>query len=109
MELGGAGYHVLLAEDGDEAVLKSQAEQPDLVVLDICMPRMGGIEAMMAIRAIDPHLPVILLTAQLEGSLADPRAQHADALLEKSPDLAELKSVIAGCLNRSHSRGQATG
>ena len=109
IELQHEGYRILMAEDGDEAVLMFQAEQPDVVVLDISMPRMGGIEATVAMRSIDPHLPVILITAQLEGWPGDPRARDANALLEKSPDLAELKAAIAGCLNGSHPRGPATG
>ena len=56
------GYTVLEAADGLEAVewLRSATEPPDLAVLDLSMPRMGGLEALAELRALLPGLPVIL-------------------------------------------------
>jgi two-component system alkaline phosphatase synthesis response regulator PhoP len=64
--LGAEGYEVITAEDGEEAVRKAKEERPDLVVLDVMMPKIDGFEACRAIKR-DPELsgtPVILLSAK---------------------------------------------
>ena len=64
--LGAEGYEVITAEDGEEAVRKVKEERPDLVVLDVMMPKMDGFEACRAIKR-DAELaatPVILLSAK---------------------------------------------
>ena len=64
--LGAEGYEVITAEDGEEAVRKCRDERPDLVVLDVMMPKMDGFEACRAIKR-DGELagtPVILLSAK---------------------------------------------
>jgi len=61
-----AGYTVITARDGQEAVEKARAEQPDAIVMDVMMPRMTGFEALDVLKA-DPQtagIPVILLTAE---------------------------------------------
>ncbi len=96
-----AGCEAVSVEDGDEAVAAMKANHFDLVLMDIRMPRMGGIEALRLIRA-DPTIaqtPVIALTAN-----ADPQdalaymAQCMDAVVEKpiKPELlfAAMERVI---------------
>jgi DNA-binding response OmpR family regulator len=64
--LGAEGYEVITAEDGEEAVRKARDQRPDLVVLDVMMPKMDGFEACRAIKR-DAELsgtPVILLSAK---------------------------------------------
>jgi len=64
--LGAEGYEVITAEDGEEAVRKVKEERPDLVVLDVMMPKMDGFEACRMIKR-DAELsgtPVILLSAK---------------------------------------------
>jgi len=64
--LGAEGYEVITAEDGEEAVRKCRDEKPDLVVLDVMMPKMDGFEACRTIKR-DPETadtPVILLSAK---------------------------------------------
>jgi two-component system alkaline phosphatase synthesis response regulator PhoP len=64
--LGAEGYEVITAEDGEEAVRKAKEQRPDLVVLDVMMPKMDGFEACRQIKR-DPELggtPVILLSAK---------------------------------------------
>ena len=64
--LGAEGYEVITAEDGEEAVRKAKEHRPDLVVLDVMMPKMDGFEACRAIKG-DPEIggtPVILLSAK---------------------------------------------
>jgi CheY-like chemotaxis protein len=59
---------LILARDGQEAVEKTLAELPDLIVMDVVMPRMTGIEACRLIRLQNPtcHIPIILVTTRGE-------------------------------------------
>lgn len=61
-------FDLINARDGVEAVNKATAEMPDLIVMDIVMPRMGGIEAMKQIRLNEAtrHIPIILVTTRGE-------------------------------------------
>ncbi|MFN2220380.1 MAG: response regulator [Anaerolineae bacterium] len=56
------GYQVITAMDGREAFSKALAEKPDLVITDLKMPRMSGLEMMSALRKADSNIPVILTT-----------------------------------------------
>lgn len=92
-ELENEGYTVQTAADGREAITMVQNERPDLVVMDISMPGMDGIEAMSRMLSQDHKLPVILNTAY--ATYKDNfRAWSADAYVVKSSDLAELKETI---------------
>jgi len=64
--LGAEGYEVITAEDGEEAVRKCREEKPDLVVLDVMMPKMDGFEACRTIKrdTETADIPVILLSAK---------------------------------------------
>jgi diguanylate cyclase (GGDEF)-like protein len=61
-----SGFEVLLAEDGQEAVEIAQRDQPDLIVLDVMMPRMDGYEACRRLRAHyrTRHIPILIATAK---------------------------------------------
>ncbi len=61
--LGEADYIVEQAQDGEEAINKIRADNYDLVLLDVNMPRLNGIEALKQIKAYDPSIIVIMLTA----------------------------------------------
>jgi two-component system alkaline phosphatase synthesis response regulator PhoP len=63
---GAEGFEVITAADGEEAVTIARSEKPDIIVLDIMMPKMDGYEACRQIKG-DPqthNIPVILLTAK---------------------------------------------
>jgi DNA-binding response OmpR family regulator len=64
--LGMEGYEVLTALDGEQAVEKARAEHPDLIVLDIMMPKLDGYETCKILKAGDDtkSIPVILLSAK---------------------------------------------
>src|SRR3989338_11645142 len=57
------GYKVFTADNGEEALLIAEDQGPDLVVMDIKMPRMTGLEALAKFKKIDPKVPVIIMTA----------------------------------------------
>lgn len=65
-----AGYEVVTAYDGEEALQKVKQERPDLIVLDVMMPKMDGFEVMKHLKA-DPEtkeIPVIMLTAKAQDA-----------------------------------------
>ena len=64
--LGMEGYEVITALDGEQALEKVKAEKPDLIVLDIMMPKLDGYEVCKNIKssAETQHIPVILLSAK---------------------------------------------
>src|SRR5262245_15133308 len=67
--LGAAGYKVVTACDGEEALQLALDQQPDLAVLDVMMPRLTGIEVTERIRASDSetrNVPIVLLTARVQ-------------------------------------------
>ena len=68
--LKGKGYSVLEAYSGDEAIEVYKRESPDVVLLDIRMPGKDGIETLHELKALDPDVSVIMVTAVYEEELA---------------------------------------
>jgi PleD family two-component response regulator len=68
IQLGAAGYEIVEAADGREALERARKEQPDLVLLDVMMPHMDGFEVCRRLRAsfLTRHIPIIMLTAKSE-------------------------------------------
>jgi len=64
--IGAEGYEVLTAVNGEEAIDKARREQPDLIILDIMMPKIDGYEACRILKAnpATKNIPVVLLTAK---------------------------------------------
>ena len=92
-ELQDEGYAVTLAGNGKEALERFGSDRPDLVVLDIRMPGMDGLEALGKLLAEDPKVPVVLNSAY--SSYKDNfLSWSADAYVVKSSDLTELKATI---------------
>jgi len=91
------GYEVISAENGRVALEKAASERPDIVVLDICMPGMDGIEALGRILGSDYRIPVVLNTAY-GGYRESFMSWAADAYVVKSADLAELKQTVRDIL-----------
>lgn len=92
-ELSIEGYNVMLARDGKEAITKVTEQIPDIIIMDITMPNMDGIEAMGKILTKHSKIPVIINTAY--SSYKDNfMTWSADAYIVKSSDLSELKNKI---------------
>jgi len=98
-ELEEDGYKVLIATNARDALKMVAAEALDLVILDIRMPGMDGLEALPRILGIKEGLPVIMNTAysQYQDSFM---SWAADAYVVKSSDLTELKEKIKELVNR---------
>ena len=106
-ELEEEGYEVSTANNGKEAIGKLEKERPDLVVLDIVMPKMDGMEALGRIMGKHRSIPIILHTSH-PGYQEDFMSWGADAFVVKSPDLKELKGKIRELLEKDRSGLEAT-
>lgn len=98
-ELTDDGYKVILAKDGKEALKKFEKESPNVVVMDIRMPVMDGIETLTAMLGKDRQVPVILNTAYPQYR-ENFMTWGAEAYVIKSSDLTELKQKIREVLDR---------
>jgi len=98
-ELVEEGYEVVLAKDGKEAIAKFEKEGPQVVVMDIRMPVMDGIEALTNLLGKDRQVPVILNTAYPQYR-ENFMTWGAEAYVIKSSDLTELKQTIREVLDR---------
>ncbi|MCH6568424.1 MAG: response regulator [Nitrospinae bacterium] len=92
-ELADEGYEVSVAASAEEALVKIEAERPDLITLDIRMPGVDGIEFLRLLRERDRDLPVIIVTAYGEYK-QDFSVWASDAYVVKSADLDELKAMV---------------
>jgi DNA-binding response OmpR family regulator len=89
------GYDVLTAADGPEALQVVKEERPHVVLLDICMPKMNGLEVLRQIRAIDREVRVIMVTEvqETETGRAALKLGACD-LLAKPVDLRYLERCL---------------
>lgn len=90
------GHEVLEAEDGREALQVVQEHRPDLVLLDLQMPRLSGAEVLDAI-GDPPPLPVILLSASPQA--AEVARKHRVRAVPKPFDAAVLLRVVSSVLS----------
>ncbi len=98
-ELEDEGYRVITARDGAEAIELAQQKSPDVVILDIRIPRNNGFEAAEQIKASEPKLPIIFLNSHDDDCMRDERSLLARACVEKCEDLTQLKREIAWILS----------
>ena len=100
------GYQVETGSDGEEAVEKARAGQFDLIILDLMMPKIDGLQACMKIREFS-NVPVIMLTAKSEE--ADKIIGFecgADDYITKPFNILELKARIRALLRRAGAAAQ---
>ena len=98
-ELIDEGYETLLARDGKECLEVVKNESPDLIILDIRMPRMDGLEAIGKIIEINKDIPIIINSAYSTYK-DDFMSWAADAYVVKSYDLDSLKNTIRDVLEK---------
>ena len=92
-ELEEEGYEVHSALSGEEALAQLKVIAPDLVILDINMPGINGIDALRQIKEMNPNLPVILSSAYQEFK-QDLATWASDEYIVKSSNLNELKAAV---------------
>ncbi len=94
------GFEVLLAEDGQKALFVARQEKPDLIVLDLMMPEMGGYE-FMRVYGREADTPIIILTAKLEENDKVLGLElGADDYITKPFSMRELTARIRAVLRR---------
>ena len=105
--LSGEGFDVRTARDGDEALRKIAEKRPDLVLLDIMMPKMNGYKCCEAIREKNKLLPVIFLTSK-DSEIDQVRgiSLGADDFVSKTSSEAVLLARINRALARSAAIGE---
>ncbi len=107
LNLSMEGYLVRSASDGETGLVMARSEKPDLVVVDVMLPRLGGLEVVREIRRDDPDLPVLILSAK--GQETDKVAGlqlGADDYIVKPFGLKELLARIDALLRRRRARGE---
>jgi DNA-binding response OmpR family regulator len=87
------GFEVVSAYNGDEAMALFHEQAFDLIILDINMPGMNGIEVLRRMKEVDPHLPVILSSAYQEYK-QDIGSWASEEYIVKSSNLDDLKSAV---------------
>lgn len=98
--LGSLGFETVMAADGKEAVELFEARRHEivLVLLDMTMPVMSGVDAMRAIRVRDAHVPIILSTGYSEEEATEKSDGQSAVFLQKPYRVEELESAIRAAL-----------
>lgn len=105
------GYEVCgEAADGVEAIEKAKSLKPDLIILDLAMPRMNGMEAASVLSRVLPGVPIVLLTIYgdfMGASLA--AASGIKAVVSKTDGLEKLVACVQSLLRPGHQISRGTG
>ncbi|MCD6518951.1 MAG: response regulator [Anaerolineae bacterium] len=89
------GYHVQVASQGEEAIAKCREEKYDVILLDIRMPGLDGVETLKEIKRISPSVRVIMITGYEVGELAARAMEEgAEAVFRKPLDVATFLPVL---------------
>ena len=103
-----ANYEVLIARDGEEALVQARREQPDLIILDLMLPRLDGLEVCRALRR-ERDLPIIMLTARdAEVDRVVGLELGADDYVVKPFSVRELMARVKNVLRRTTPQPAAT-
>jgi CheY-like chemotaxis protein len=101
MLLAGCGYDIVVARDGEEGVQKALSERPDLILLDLIMPKVDGVEALRRIRAL-PEIsatPIIMVTTRSESETVESSYKTGcNDYINKPINNAELLAKVRGFL-----------
>lgn len=95
--LSSRGYEVVIATDGEEGVHRAQSEHPDVILMDMSLPKLSGWEASRAIKSNDEtcHIPIIAITAHvLDDARAKALAAGCDDYSPKPVDFITLMDQI---------------
>lgn len=93
---------IIEAADGEAALALYDTEKPDLVLLDVNMPRLDGLQTLMVLRALDPECVVVMLTSLINRQTVE-ECQRLGAVgylrkdTPKEEILAQLQQIIADC------------
>ncbi|MGA3119871.1 MAG: response regulator transcription factor [Polyangiaceae bacterium] len=101
INLEGEGYEVSSAEDGERAMTLARQERPDLVILDVMLPKMNGLQVLQTLRREGLLMPIILLSARTgEMDKVAGLELGAEDYVAKPFSLAELLARVRAALRR---------
>lgn len=104
INLEAEGYEVLMAEDGATALEIARSKNPNLIILDIMLPKLNGFEVLNALRAEGRSMPIIVLSARsTEGDKVAGLELGAEDYVAKPFSLAELLARVRAALRRGPS------
>jgi CheY-like chemotaxis protein len=97
------GFRTLLAGDGEEALAIVRHETVHVVLLDVHMPRLTGIETLRMLKEFRAMLPCILLSAQLDELIVEQaRRAHAYSVLSKTGTIGQITGAVRQALQRTY-------
>jgi len=98
-----SGFSVIGACDGRQGMEIIRATRPDIVITDLRMPHMDGLEVVDAVRSLDDNLPIIILsgTGVLADAIESLRRGAWDYLTKPVQDMLELELIVVRCLERA--------
>jgi DNA-binding NtrC family response regulator len=100
--LEGLGYDVVEAADGAAGWEKAQSELPDLVITDVSMPKMKGIDLLVHVKQTRPETPVIVITGYASLKLAvDAVRMGAYSFIQKPFEIDDIQAIIQSALERN--------
>jgi two-component system OmpR family response regulator len=106
--LGREGYEVATAQDGEQAIETARREKPDLIVLDLMLPKMSGLEVCRILRR-EMTVPILMLTAKAEETDKIIGLESgADDYVTKPFSIRELLARVHAILRRSDMKGTLT-
>lgn len=106
--LSDEGYHVESAENGEQALRKVLERTPLLVLLDVKMPGLNGLETLAELRKIASEVPVAMITAypELRIVLEARKSGLLQYYLEKPFDLDKVRNLVKSLLDATKERGK---
>ena len=97
------GFRTILAGDGEEALRIVHGETVHLVLLDMHMPRLTGLETLRLLKEFRAMLPCILLSAQLDDLIIEQAQRaHADFVLAKTVTIGQITNTVRQSLQRTY-------
>ena len=95
-----AGYQVVCAGDGDEGLALAGSRLPDLIVLDMLLPKLSGPEVLRSLKRNDltAHIPVVVLSSLSQNNGPKLVQEGADAFIEKGSLLADPGRLLAAVM-----------
>lgn len=106
MNLGLEGFRTVLAHDGEEALTLHRSHRPDVILLDLMLPKLGGLDVIKRLRVDDPDTPIIVLSAKdQEGDKVLALSLGADDYVTKPFSVAEVIARIRVALRRRRRAG----
>jgi len=104
------GYTVITAKNGEEGIIRYSENFPDLVLLDVDMPGIGGIKSLQEMMSVDSKAKVVIMSGYSEdGNIEEAKILGAKAFLQKPYHITELLNTVRGVLDEYSGRERREG